>query len=79
MTYLLVEAGRWQIADDSTPRIRDELGEPECLGASSNPTCLILRLLAELEPSYLGFLVKILAKLRWDDSPGLPVPKVSFL
>ncbi|KAH0548464.1 hypothetical protein GP486_007947 [Trichoglossum hirsutum] len=59
MAYLLVEAGRRQIEDNISTRIRDEL--------------------AELEPSYLGFLVKILAKLRWDESPGLPVPKVRFL
>ncbi|KAH0542410.1 hypothetical protein FGG08_003165 [Glutinoglossum americanum] len=59
MIYLLVEVGRRQIADNSSPRIRDEL--------------------TELEPSYLGFLVKILAKLRWDDSLGLPVPKLFLL
>lgn len=73
LIYLLVENGRVQIEREEGTALRDGIGK---VGLVPQTVFSLTGLVAALEPNFLSLLVRLIAKLRWDDTTNLPLPRV---
>ena len=73
--YLLVEASRWQNSKPEVLERQEEFGTYVFI-ESDVRRMLILVHLAYLQPSLLLVLTQMIAKLRWEETSYIPLPRV---
>ena len=75
--YLLIEIGRWETSHCGNLEFWRQLCRSPSLTAVA--PCAESSQTASLEPDVLIFLTETIAKLRWDESSQMPIPRVRLM
>ena len=73
--YLIVEAGRWQHVKGEDESMREAVGQFKSIVYSRSQQ-LTSMVTASLDPCILTVLTRIMAKLRWEETSYIPLPRV---